>query len=462
MAGGAAPPSTARGGYRLSALNDDLLQEIITCLPVKEAARTVVLAKRWRYLWPSAPLFLNDADLPQPARDVVVPRVLAEHRGRFRSINLAYFRLASLDRELPGWPRLLADKRTQRLQLTNRNYLPPNQIGTLPHIPADILRCGSLQNLVLGFLKFPVDLSHGVEIFLPNLRELTLAMVIISGEDLEHLITACTALKTLKLTSLTPKRVHLRSRSLRCALVGLSRVEDFAVVDAPLLERLVLYLPGTGARVKIGYAANLLVLGHLDTRVHQLQIRDMVIKSGLKPNTMASTSTLIPSVKILAVTVNFGVLSELNTLASFLRCFPNIVTLHIESVLHDPSVSASAIEPSGEHHAKFWQEVGPVECLRSHVLEKMAIHEFRGDQDEFEFLKFVAMNAQGLQSLHVVLQEGDTSSSDDKKVNEAREKLQDLRFQTGISGVLLVLPKEGILSTLQKATDLTYNDPFRF
>uniref|UniRef100_A0ACD6AE27 Uncharacterized protein n=1 Tax=Avena sativa TaxID=4498 RepID=A0ACD6AE27_AVESA len=458
MAGGAAPLSTARGGYRLSALNDDLLQEIITCLPVMDAARTVVLAKRWRYLWNSAPLFLKDGDLPQSARDVVVPRVLSEHQGRFRHISLADCRLASLDRELPGWPRLLADKQTQRLHLNNR--LPRNQIDTLPHIPADILRCGSLQELLLGFWTFPVDLSHGVGIFLPNLRELTLIMVVISDEDLEHLITACTALKTLKLTGITPKRVHLRSQSLRCALVGLSRVEDFAVVDAPLLERLVLYLPGTVVRVKIGHAANLRVLGHLDTRVHRLQTRDIVIQSGLQPNTMASTSTVIPSVKILAVTVNFGVLWELKMLASFLRCFPNIVTLHIESALHDPSVSASAIEPSGEHHAKFWQEVGPVECLRSHLLGKMVIHKFRGDQNEFEFLKFVATNAQGLQSLHVVLQEGNTSSAE--KVNEAKGKLQDLRFQTGISGVLLVLPKEGILSTLQKATDLSFDDPFRF
>uniref|UniRef100_A0ACD6A8P2 Uncharacterized protein n=1 Tax=Avena sativa TaxID=4498 RepID=A0ACD6A8P2_AVESA len=276
MAGGAAPLSTARGGYRLSALNDDLLQEIITCLPVMEAARTVVLAKRWRYLWRSAPLFLDDGDLPEPARDAVVPRVLAEHQGQFCSVSLADCRPTSLDRELPGWPRLLVDKQTQRLHLNNR--LPRNQIDISPHVPADILRCGSLEELLLGFWTFPVDLSHGVGIFLPNLLELTLIMVVISDEVLEHLITACTALEILEFTSITPKRVHLRSQSLRCALVGLSRVEDFAVVDAPLLERLVLYLPGTAVRVKIGYATNLRVLGHLDTRVHRLQIRDIVIQ----------------------------------------------------------------------------------------------------------------------------------------------------------------------------------------
>jgi hypothetical protein len=45
---------------------------------------------------------------------------------------------------------------------------------------------------------------------------------------------------------------------------------------------------------------------------------------------MASPSTMVPSVKILALKVNFGVLKEVKMLASILRCFPNVDTLHIE------------------------------------------------------------------------------------------------------------------------------------
>lgn len=57
-------------------------------------------------------------------------------------------------------------------------------------------------------------------------------------------------------------------------------------------------------------------------------------------------------VRILALKVNFRVFSEVKILASFLRCFPNISTLHIESGLHArPSI---AYQPTWEHHAKFW------------------------------------------------------------------------------------------------------------
>ncbi|XP_047053704.1 putative F-box/LRR-repeat protein At3g28410 [Lolium rigidum] len=451
MADGAAPLSAAVRRDRLSALSDDLLHQIITqYLPVTEAAKTAALARRWRHLWSSTPLVLRDAAVPEPARDALVPRVLAKHEGHFRTVALHDLRLASLDRELPGWPRLVAAKHTQELHLANR--CQANDI--LPLVPADILRCGSLEELLLGSWAFPVDLSRGAGVSLPNLRKLTLVTAAIEDRDLQHLITACTALEILKLAGTTAKRIHLCSPSLRCATVTLSRDENLAVVDAPLLERLVLFLPATPAMVKIDRVANLRVLGHLDTRrLHRLQIRDTLIEL----NTMASTSTAIPSVRILAVTVNFVILREVKMLASFLRCFPNIDTLHIESALHDPSVTAN--EHSAELHASFWQGASPVECLRSHV-KKMVIHEFRADQNEFEFLKFVAMNSQELQSLHVVLQEENTSSTD--KGNDTREKLQSLRFQTGVSAVLLVLPKEDSISSMQKATDLTFDDPFRF
>ncbi|XP_047053791.1 putative FBD-associated F-box protein At5g22720, partial [Lolium rigidum] len=434
---------------RLSALSDDLLHKIITQhLPVTEAAQTAALARRWRNLWSSTPLVLRDADLPEPARDAVVPRVLAEHPGHFRTVVLHDCRLASLDRELPGWPLVLAAKDTQKLDLL------PNQVDPFPCIPEGILRCGTLKELSLGYW----DLSRGANISLPHLRSLTLIMVVISDQDLEHLVAACPALKTLHLSSTGPAHVRLRSPSLHCALVGLWMVEDFAVVDAPLLERLILFLPprddGVVVRVKIGgHAANLRVLGHLNTRAHRLQIGDIVIQR----NTMASTSAVIPSVKILAVAVNFDVLSEVRTLASFLRCFPNVDTLHIESAVHGFSIVAN--EPCGEIHARFWEEVSLVECLRSHV-RKMVIHKFRGDQNEFRFLKFVAMNAKELQSLHVVLQQENTSSTD--KMNETEDNLQSLWFRTGISGVLLVRPTVGFTSILQKATDLTSDDPFRF
>ena len=38
---------------------------------------------------------------------------------------------------------------------------------------------------------------------------------------------------------------------------------------------------------------------------------------------------MVPSVKVLALKVRFGIRKEAKTLPAFLRCFPNVETLHV-------------------------------------------------------------------------------------------------------------------------------------
>lgn len=156
-----------------------------------------------------------------------------------------------------------------------------------------------------------------------------------SNQDFEYFIAACPVLETLMIGGNRPKSVHVRSKSLLCVF---------------LLQ------PPYGVRIKICCAPNLRLLGYLEPKFQKLQI---------EPGTM--------DIKILALKVNFGVPREVKILASFLRCFPNVDTLHIESTLH--AQPATAYEATRELHAELWQEVSSVKCLRSHV-KRMVIHAF--------------------------------------------------------------------------------------
>ncbi|CAO2190898.1 unnamed protein product [Urochloa humidicola] len=461
------------GEDRISRLADALLSDIVSRLPAKDAARTAALSPLWRRVWAATPLVLDDAHLLPPedqpkdgprrsgtnwrAIAGAVSRVLAAHPGPFCSVRLThvcnYAALHDGGALARDWLRIAADKGVHDLVLVCR----PWPFGA--DLPAEIFRVASLRRLYLGLwddFTGSTKALRGGNILFPHLLELGLCRTDFESKEIDRLLQCSPLLEKLALVAFpnSPSSVRVRSRSLRCALFWMSVFEEVDVRVAPSLQRLILWSECPGARfsddfrtrLNIGYVQELKVLGYLNLRLHALEISNTVIEAGTKP----SPRTTVPSVKILALKVRFGVRKEAKMLPSFLRCFPNVATLHI--------MSDKADEPTGKLNFKFWQETGPISCLQSQI-KRVVFKNFRGDRSELAFLRFIWETAQLLHKMVIVLADGDDPASMDQMVTKLKPLASGKRASKDRK--LTIWVRNGGCSwSFRRASDLSVSDPF--
>ncbi|KQJ89361.1 hypothetical protein BRADI_4g25101v3 [Brachypodium distachyon] len=316
---------------RISRLPDVLLERIVSRLPVKEGACTALLSRRWRGVWRVTSLVLADVDLLPTGPRGMLEVTPAESQ-------------AVASAEIPGllvrWLHLHAINDVRELFLFNRP-LPLNM-----QLPVGFFGIATLTRLYLGIFTFPNTAALPPAIQTPVLKTLCIQI---------NIMLMC---------------LHIISSSLRCVHIIGGTDLDVVLEDAPQLERLIMWSScvcnGLPRKVKIGFAPALTVLGYLEPALHTLEIGNTVIKNG----TRVSWSTMVPSVKILALSVCFGVHSNAKMMSSFRRCFPNVKRLHLES-------DHETVGPTCKLCVKFWQEGGAIEwapnelSFLQYILERM-------------------------------------------------------------------------------------------
>jgi hypothetical protein len=275
------------GVDRASILPDVLLGNIVSRLPIKEAARTAALSRRWRGVWRSTPLVLVDSHI-LPAGTVIgradarrvtpaVSRILHAHPGPFRCVHLTSSYMEEFQGLLKSWTQILAVKGIQELVLFNR----PGPMDFV--LPASLLGMTTLTRLHLGIWRFPSTAGVSRATCFPNLRELGFTTVFMESGDLDFILDRSPVLETLCVGGNMFKiPLRLVSQSLRCVHVVGCSFEEIDVLDAPCLERLIYSggwsLDGSNTKVKIGHAPKLRLLGYLDAAKHVLEVRKTVIK----------------------------------------------------------------------------------------------------------------------------------------------------------------------------------------
>ncbi|CAN6327174.1 unnamed protein product [Urochloa humidicola] len=430
---GAFAAAPADGEDRISRLPVPLLADIISRLPTKDAGRTAALSTHWRRVWAGTPLLVDDAHLCGAGGASSVPvvralsRCVAAHPGPVRGVRITRVSFYAHEYALRRLVADLADKDVQDLILFNRPW-PLD----LP-LPDDILRCASLDRLYLGIWHFPKTTAAHPPAF-PDLRELGLFHSLVPNQELEALLANCPKLEVLSLVMSynVPSRLRLTSNSLKIAVDWMSVFDEVAVEDAPNLERLLFESIGKRRPVRIVGAPRLEVLGVLDLDLHTLQIGGTDIKAGMN----VSASNTVPSLKILAVKVQFACNREAKMLPTLLRCFPRLEMLHIMSTPSD--------SPDSVHDLRFWEHQSPCECLESH-LETLIVHGSFKEGHGLGFFRYIMRDGKALKTV--------AFACSDERASGFRESTEG---GSGKVAICTVAPRW----SFQAAIDSSLKDPF--
>jgi hypothetical protein len=415
----AAVPAAAEQGEidLITLLPDAILGTIISLLPTDDGARTTILSRRWRHLWRSSPLNLDDHDIrrnkrwhyllscnPHRLNDnrrrknerqlvAVISKILSMHQGSIRRLSLRHNYINDIHDKVNGWLLSPALGNLEEIKIVYRGDDP---------LPLPMLRrfAPTIESASFDFCRFPE-----YALSFPHLKRLVLQDVTVSQDTLQGLISGCSVLETLLLNDdrsdeSVIRRVLINSQSLRIIENGCT--VDVVIENAPRLERLITFQ---------GYYHINYFYTPLFFRVPKEQKVEILNSVGYfyKEVVMEIFRTTMRNVTVLVLKASGP---DLDAVIEFLRCFPCLTKLYITSSLRMCSKDDKHYNPQD-----------PIECLELHLRE-VVLKSYEGKQPDVNFAKFFVKNAKVLE----LMKFGVTDSCTDKwRANQHKRLHLDTR-----------------------------------
>ncbi|WVZ68962.1 hypothetical protein U9M48_017833 [Paspalum notatum var. saurae] len=374
------------GKDRISDLPDAVLLSVLSFLPLRDAGRTVVLSSRWRGLFDQSLLDFN-ACQPFPPEEgrgcdwvirAITNILAARPRVRIRSFRLVLYGRGFIGRlrVVDAWFRALARHGLREVDI---DMFYATAMST---IPESLLKLASLEALRVNYCRYP-EVGPATALRLPALKVLYLSNVSVSQDFLEATLSRCTSLNCVKLKNIIGvDKICLRSKTLTRLYGDFGDLKELVVEDAPNLEELVgIGLPSGKAKMTIVFAPKMRVLGYLGISVRPFVMHDTVFDGGI-----VRLTTLMHSVKSLAIQVPFCQKGYTTFVVQLLKCFPCLEVLHVE-----PDKRSICRWVNVEE----WDAANSVQCVE-HSINRVVFEYFGGEEAQLGFLNFLLRMARAL------------------------------------------------------------------
>jgi hypothetical protein len=197
---------------RISALQDDLLHRILSFLPTKEAAATIILSKRWKPLL--SIINLDDKHFPDPSTfrqmfdsfTTIIDKTLLPIHS-FKLICRNHY----CKDDISNFVNTVVQWDVQHLSIDLSNSIFPTFVLTTKFLS------------VLKLTRLQLDDFHYVD--LPSLKFLRLESVTFALYSyMVKILSACPVLEELETKDLTVNKIYLRPNCPNSDVTGLSKL----------------------------------------------------------------------------------------------------------------------------------------------------------------------------------------------------------------------------------------------
>ncbi|XXG44262.1 hypothetical protein AAC387_Pa01g4115 [Persea americana] len=394
----------------ISDLPEDVMDLILVGLPIRDAIRTSILSKKWRFKWVSIPDIVFDKDClmkdkSKPAHADVVDQVLSHHVGPICKFSCKSY--VPSGSHFDRWIEFLSKNGIKKLSLKVKSLEKRYDVAS------SVFNCQQLCHLELinCILKVPPTFKG-----FHNLLVLDLISVSISAEAIACLISKCPLLETLKLRSETCPAFHIQAPNLRyLELDGLFRY--LSIGSCPHLANMSLdyWMRPDYSDYTYLEGSDFLQFIECSLAIERLALKGSVLEflcDGSIPKKLCAT---YDHLKCLEFDIRLNS-DEILVILCILRSAPNLEELKIGYFAPDQTRFVLS-----EEDGEFWGAVTQFDCLLSH-LRTVEIFGLAMLLD-LEFIGCILSNAPVLETMKVYTNE----NVEDEEVPRLLDEL--LRFQ---------------------------------
>ncbi|KAJ4961123.1 hypothetical protein NE237_021033 [Protea cynaroides] len=369
-------------GDIISNMPPNIMETILSRLPIKEAVRTCILSKKWRYNWITLPELIFDFTLRKAMInrnddnvEKFIDDVLSLHRGPICKFELSGNLCIQNTGYIDKWILCLSRNDIQEFILCLQPLLRDYEL------PSCLYSCELVTHLHLSYctLKRPPLFSS-----FNFLKSLLLYKVEFVGFTYENLVSRCPVLERLKIEGLASYTDFIiYAPKLKSLVVnGFFEVtQNICLKNTPLLECVSLNLHCCGLNSKRlnrreGENSLLIkVFGCLDG-VEKLSVRGNFLKLFVVDFVPTKLPNTYYRMKSLELQICFNDVLMVSMALCLIRSAPNLEELKIDAIIH------TRIQPQ-------FPEIGDGPEFSLNQLRNVKINSFGGWRRQLEFVEFL-------------------------------------------------------------------------